>query len=445
MALNTSTSIVDFLKSQNKLSDFASRKRLYESIGLNNNLGDYRGSDVQNIEFLKNLQTVPQQPDITPTPLTTEKIAQEQQAGLAVPQQFRDLVPPTPKIEPTAEDILSRVRQTPSVQFGEKAAELAKQGVQTAAEQARGGALESLSERGLIRSPGMVSSATEPINAERIAKELNIDLSLAKIVASAIEEDRSSKLKAETEKANQYSAYLKSQGLVLNPLTGQIEPDKAFQRAEKSAELAENRDARAEQASQLAQEKFDILIKQAAGSGELTTKQLTSAIQIGGSLKSHPAYTDMIDVQTGMNGVKSGLSQKIGFGDIVAINAFQRMIDPGATVRAEDIVTLQKGSAFINKVLELYPIEKLRTGAMLPQETRDEMMKTAKDLYEIHARGYNSTVGEQYKNLARGAGVDFSYIGADFPVTAKETGGGDMTDFSKMSDEELTAFIQANE
>ncbi len=251
--LNTSTSIVDFLKSKGKLSDFESRKRLYESTGLTNTLGDYRGSDIQNVQFLKALQSAPMDADITKPPLTAEEMAGQEQQKLAVPQQFRDIVPPTPVIEPTADDILSEVRKRPSVQFGEAGAAQAKSTIETAAKSAESSALENLSNRGLIRSPGMVAGAIEPIKAEKIAKDLNIDLSLAKIVASAIEEDSAAKLKAETDRQKSIDAFLETQGLARNPLTGEITKSKKFEMQEATQSRAEEASQRAERSLQLAE------------------------------------------------------------------------------------------------------------------------------------------------------------------------------------------------
>lgn len=67
LQLNTSTSIVDFLKSQNKASDYTSRQSLYNSLGLNERLGDYVSSGSQNIAFLKALNTPTQTQTVQPT------------------------------------------------------------------------------------------------------------------------------------------------------------------------------------------------------------------------------------------------------------------------------------------------------------------------------------------------------------------------------------------
>jgi len=140
----------------------------------------------------------------------------------------------------------------------------------------------------------------------------------------------------------------------------------------------------------------------------------STALKLTNSLKSHPAYTDMQDIETGMQGVLSGLSQKDGFGDITAINSFQRMVDPGATVRSEDVVLLQSASSIIQRILSEYPIERLTKGAKLPESVRQQMRKTSEDLYRARAKGYNEKVGAQYRKLAEAAGFDYELIGQDF-------------------------------
>ena len=51
--LNTSTSVVDFLRNQGKSSDFNSRKGIYDTSGLSGAFGDYRGTAEQNTTLLR--------------------------------------------------------------------------------------------------------------------------------------------------------------------------------------------------------------------------------------------------------------------------------------------------------------------------------------------------------------------------------------------------------
>ena len=131
----------------------------------------------------------------------------------------------------------------------------------------------------------------------------------------------------------------------------------------------------------------------------------------------------MLDVSTGLAGVESGLSQKNGFGDITAINAFQRMVDPGATVRSEDVVLLQNASGFVDKVLSEYPIKKLQQGDKLPEAVRDRMLKTAKDLYNARLSGFENGVSN-IKNLAAVNGIAPEFIGADFQPVGEQGQSG---------------------
>ena len=69
--LNTTTSIVDLVKSLGKDSSFTSRKSLYETSGLSQRLGAYTGSADQNVAFIKQLNSGAQQPAEAPPVQTT--------------------------------------------------------------------------------------------------------------------------------------------------------------------------------------------------------------------------------------------------------------------------------------------------------------------------------------------------------------------------------------
>lgn len=162
-----------------------------------------------------------------------------------------------------------------------------------------------------------------------------------------------------------------------------------------------------------------------AGPGaQLTPKQTATAVQLANSLKTHPMYADMNDIATGWQGVQTGLSQRHGFGDIAAINAFQRMVDPGATVREGDVALLQSASALVDQILTTYPIDKLQRGDKLPEPVRQRMLETARQLYATRAQNYNSSVGSQYKRLAEAAGLPFELVGQDFAAPLDTTGAG---------------------
>ena len=98
--LNTSTSVVDFLRNQGKSSDFNSRKSIYDTSGLNSAFGDYRGTAEQNTTLLGKLQRSSSGMLQTPT-------------GSGDPGMFREPTIPTDPgmfrgAPPTAKDVVNQ-------------------------------------------------------------------------------------------------------------------------------------------------------------------------------------------------------------------------------------------------------------------------------------------------------------------------------------------------
>jgi len=148
--------------------------------------------------------------------------------------------------------------------------------------------------------------------------------------------------------------------------------------------------------------------------GVLDEKQLEMAQSLAKELKGEAAYKDMLDINTGFMGVLNGLEQENGFGDIAAINAFQRMIDPGATVREGDVALLESASAWLSRVAPQFQIDKLKKGDKLPDSVREQMTKLSKELYEARRMGYSESI-QPIKNRAEQAKIDFNkFIFSDF-------------------------------
>lgn len=68
MALNTATSIVDYLKSKGLASDFATRKGLFEKAGLTPQQGEFRGFGGENIALLNYLSNAERKAGVSLTP-----------------------------------------------------------------------------------------------------------------------------------------------------------------------------------------------------------------------------------------------------------------------------------------------------------------------------------------------------------------------------------------
>lgn len=107
LKLNTTTSIVDFLKSQGKPSDSKSLSSLYTSSGLADRLGTYVGSGSQNTALLKSLSS-PTVTQTAPTAVDTSSFTPEQlkaynyAASLAPGAQTQQNQTTQPQTQPTA-------------------------------------------------------------------------------------------------------------------------------------------------------------------------------------------------------------------------------------------------------------------------------------------------------------------------------------------------------
>jgi hypothetical protein len=110
-----------------------------------------------------------------------------------------------------------------------------------------------------------------------------------------------------------------------------------------------------------------------------------------------------------------------GFDDIAAINAFQRMVDPGVSVREGDVSLIQSAIPWLDKVNPGYNWEKLNTGAKLPLEMRQALVRVAGELYNTKAESFDNSYGKNIKAIAEQANIPFDMIGQLYSDRAKDT------------------------
>ena len=192
--LSTTSSIVDFLGTQNKDSSFSARKKLYNEMGLNARLGDYVGSSAQNTNFLNALKTptpAPESPFVpgnsplkapeTPVATNTINTISQPVAQPAV-QQANTITPPpvqtpqpttatetlgtfgyTPPAPPTPEEVMAKAQATPEYKLAEEG-----QDVKTLAETA----LSDAKKQGI--------QAEYETNVDKIENDYNLSFSGAR-------------------------------------------------------------------------------------------------------------------------------------------------------------------------------------------------------------------------------------------------------------------------
>ena len=147
-----------------------------------------------------------------------------------------------------------------------------------------------------------------------------------------------------------------------------------------------------------------------------TGAKIGPTLQLANSLKSNPAYVKMLDIESGYAAVQAGMRQKNGAGDIAVINALQRMIDPGVSVREGDVALLQSAQPFLEGLKALG--SSFSTGSKFSPAMRESVLKLASDLMAARASGFNESVGKQYRSIADQYGIPYQMVGQDFTVPA---------------------------
>ena len=256
--LNTTTSIVDFLKSKGEESSFTARRKLFTEKGFSNRLGEFRGTASQNLALLRNLRepaptqeitpptpttptdavttagappTTPPTPDITGAPPTapTEPTFTEQIAERAPGAGGQFDLTQIPGVQaPTSADVLARARGETGVQLAEEQAIAERGRLPAQVEQGITDVKADFASRGLVFS-GAENVAEQGVRDKAIADKFDIDLRFAKVLGGAIDrastelgreiEDVISDARDQREEEVDFLADL---GLAVNPQTGEL-------------------------------------------------------------------------------------------------------------------------------------------------------------------------------------------------------------------------------
>lgn len=151
---------------------------------------------------------------------------------------------------------------------------------------------------------------------------------------------------------------------------------------------------------------------------ELSEGQARLLNSLRDDYKSDPFVKNANDAVASQSIVQGSLDQQNGFGDIAAINAMQRMIDPGVAVREGDVTLMQQAIPRLQRwglKAQNYVI-----GDQLTPEIRSQMSKLANELVDQRASIANEKSIPKFKKSAEKIGLDFDLIGNDFPVQSKK-------------------------
>lgn len=331
VVLNTSTSVVDFLKSKGQDSSFTARRKLFSEGGFDKRLGEFEGSASQNLALLKSLQnttteeaqprtlrlgtdisksTIVKPPNFlgsgtgtsqptTATPdipsSTTATNAFETSSAAPTPdkpatftEQIKERVPETsgqfnltqvPDIAPpSSADVLARARGETDVQLAEEQKAFEEGRLPAQIENGIKNVRSDLASRGLIFS-GATGLAEQEVRDQALVDKFNIDLKFAKILGGAIDraarelgQDIEDIVKAAKDQRGEEVKFLRDMGLAVDPSTGELFPTFAARKEAFSQDLREAQFA-------FSQAKSAIQIQQAQDRLEISIANLGIALE----------------------------------------------------------------------------------------------------------------------------------------------------------------------
>jgi hypothetical protein len=135
-----------------------------------------------------------------------------------------------------------------------------------------------------------------------------------------------------------------------------------------------------------------------------------------GKLESDKTYSKALESRDSRDIIFTSLSKEDGFSDIAAINAFQRLIDPGVAVREGDVALIQSAQAFISKYNPTFIAKKFTAGDKLPPEDREKMRLLTKELARIQMEKANEGPIKKFRKLTEKTGIDPDLIAMPFEI-----------------------------
>lgn len=160
----------------------------------------------------------------------------------------------------------------------------------------------------------------------------------------------------------------------------------------------------------------DIKIAEAEAAPEMSKEQNAILLSQITRLEQDKTYSKALETKDSEDAIFKALSQENGFADIAAINAFQRLVDPGVAVREGDIALIQSALAFRDKYSPEYIASQFTKGAKLPREDREKMRVLTKELTRMALEKANKGPIQKYRTLTKKTGIDPDLLVMPFDI-----------------------------
>jgi hypothetical protein len=149
--------------------------------------------------------------------------------------------------------------------------------------------------------------------------------------------------------------------------------------------------------------------------GEFSAEKINRIDQLMRSLRADLTYRGMEEINGAWQALQAAYATGgSGASDIAMINSFQRMIDPGVSVREGDVDLLQAASGLFAQIDPRFLKGQATRGDRIPDTQRKRMMALGRAIFAARLKDYQSKTENRFKRLATGAAVPFDLISGGF-------------------------------
>jgi hypothetical protein len=156
--------------------------------------------------------------------------------------------------------------------------------------------------------------------------------------------------------------------------------------------------------------------------GEFSAEKIERIDNLMRSLRGDAVYRGMVEINGAWQALQASYSTGVsgaagtGLSDIAMINSFQRMIDPGVSVREGDVNLMSQATSLLEQLSPEFLTGRVTVGSRLPGPQRARMMELGRAIYGARLKDYQSQTESRFKAIAAGAGVPFELISGGFQV-----------------------------
>ena len=120
---------------------------------------------------------------------------------------------------------------------------------------------------------------------------------------------------------------------------------------------------------------------------------------------------DYEKVKTARGKVESSINRKTAAGDVSAVFAYMKILDPGSVVREGEQATAKNAAGVPDRIKNAY--NKARTGETLTDKQRQDFLESANQVFNSEVRGFND-IRNQYRDQSKRQSLnDLNVIGKD--------------------------------